>query len=87
MVRSRGSHPEWWDSTGKYASVKAGDDRVAADMVALVRHIFALVNAVFQYKRAVPSASSFTLEAPCSDILLSEKMEAAFGSQESMLDQ
>ena len=64
MIRSRGKYPRWWDPTGKHASVKAGDDRVATDMVALVRHIFALANAVFQSKRAVPSALSFTLEAP-----------------------
>ena len=57
-------------------------------MVALTGHIFALANAFFQHKRAVPSASSFTLEASCSDmLLLSEKLEAAFGSQESMLNQ
>ena len=54
-------------------------------MVALARHIFALANAVFRYNRAVPSALSLTLEASCSDIL-SEQTEAAFGSQESMLD-
>ena len=57
-------------------------------MVALARHIFALANAFFQHKRAVPSASSFTWEAACSDILLLfEKVKAAFGSQESMLNQ
>ena len=63
-----------------YAFFKAEDDKVAADMVALARHIFALANAVFRYKRAVPSALSFTLEASCSDIL-SEQMEAAFGAK------
>ena len=58
-------------------------------MVALVRHIFALANVISRYKRVVPSASSFTLEIPCSDMLIllfSGKMEKAFGSQESMQD-
>ena len=73
----------------EYASVKAGNDRMAADMVALARDVFASANAISRYKRAVPSASSFTLEVPCSDtliLLLSGKMEKAFGSQESMQD-
>ena len=56
-------------------------------MVALVRHIFALANAIFESKRAVPSALSFTLEALCSDVLSSKEMKAVFGNQESILDQ
>ena len=84
--KSGGSTQDGGSPTANYASFMLGDDRVAADMAALVHHILTLANAIFQSKRAVPSASSFTLEAPCSDMLSSKEMKAVFGNQESKLD-